>query len=141
MPVLLPRKPEEMTRRAQSYLLVAALRHGLIGGWMILVPSRFLNLRETLAGHPLPWAASFLIICMLCAFAALRRSEHLAQVALFFSTCITGALGFRLLLAWLNNDIPGALGLPSPLLWILALTLTLKDLIQCRQPLRSPFER
>jgi hypothetical protein len=140
VPVLLPRKPEEMTRRAQSYLLVAGLRHGLVGAWMLLVPSRFLNLQGPLAGHPEPWAWSFLAISTLCVIAAVRRSEHLAQAALFFSTCSTGALSVRLLLAWLNNDIPGALGKASPLLWIFGLTLTLKDLIQCRQPLRSPFE-
>jgi hypothetical protein len=99
-------------------------------------------LQGPLAGHPCrgPWSFLAIIHAVRDRCGAPLRA-HLAQAALFFSTCIHGgARRFRLLLAWLNNDIPGALGKASPLLWIFGLTLTLKDLIQCRQPLRSPFE-
>jgi hypothetical protein len=140
LPMLLPQKPEEMTRRAQGYLGTASLGHGLVGAWMLLVPTRFLNLDKPLAGQPTIWAVSFVIVSVMCLVAAVRRSEHLAQVALFASTVITGTITLRLYLAWANNDIPGALGKPSPILWIWGLRLTAKDLIQCRQPLRAPFE-
>lgn len=133
-------RPEEMSGRAQLYLLASAGRHLLTGGWMLLVPERFMNLDAALGGHLTLWGASFLFVALLSIAAATSRNEHVAQLALFLSAVATGALAWRILGVWADDGIPSVRGKTSPLLWIFAGSLTVKDLIVCRQPLRAPFE-
>lgn len=138
---LLHSDPEQMTGRAQVYLVVAFVRHTILGVWMLVMPSRFINLEQALGGTLVPWGVSFAFVGVACLAAAVTRREHIAQTALFLSAVTTGAISVSLMLGWLDGSIVGTTkGPPSPLLWMFGFSLTAKDLIVCRQPLLSPFE-
>lgn len=130
-------QPERMTGRAQAYLIIASVRHALIGTFCVLIPqsfksSSFVPLRETL---PLQmWGVVFLITASVCMVAAVRRSEYLARLGLIMSATTTLVWAFGISMSWLTGDLSAPTG---PVIWW---AVTFKDYVVCGQPMRSPFE-
>lgn len=128
---------EQMTWRARAYLTVGSLRHLAIG-------VTGLTLADTYDGDAFAilfrifslevWATIFLVGGLHLAYAAGRGSVGHARVALIISASMTAAWAVGFGLAFHQG------GVVSPLGCILFTALVLKDLVQCGQPLRSPFE-
>lgn len=134
------RVPEEqMTVRARAYLCIGALRHLAIGVAGLTVPQTFgskaFNVLFDVFSLPV-WSVLFLLGGLHLAYAAGRGDVWHARVALIISACMTAswAVGFGIAFNEDHRD------LVSPLGCILLTALMLKDLVQCGQPLRSPFE-
>lgn len=127
-----------MTNRARGYLTVAGLRHLGIGGACVLVPQNFTAPSfEVMRGVlPIPvWGVVFLIGALVCIGAALLRSEPLARMGLIGSS-VTSAVwagGFAVAL------FEGVATAPTTV--VVWAAIAAKDVIVCRQPLRSPFEQ
>jgi hypothetical protein len=130
---------EVMTWRARAYLVITAVQHGLIGFACI-----WLSGTEAFSGdafriirHIFPiwgWGVVFVAGGIHLAIAAGRGSELLARVAMPLSAVLTSLWAMAFILAWHEG------GVVSPVGAILATSLTAKDLVICRQPMRSPFE-
>lgn len=130
--------PEQMTGRAQAYLTVAGLRHIAIGAACLAVGRWFTSPGyaqiKAIPGGLMTWGIVSLAVGIACLTAAGRRSENLARFALLSSAVVTGLWAAGFWLAMFDGTITGPTG---PAIWT---AVTAKDLIVCRQPLRSPFE-
>lgn len=130
-------EPEVMTGRARVYLVIAALRHMLIGLCCVLVPETFQSSSFDPLRAILPlrvWGFAFLAAAFVCTVAAIRRSEHLARLGLIMSGTTSAVWATGFLLAWVSGDLSSPTG---PIIWW---AVTLKDFVVCSQPMRSPFE-
>lgn len=129
---------EQMTLRARAYLCVSAMRHLALGFVGILLPELFegrafkvifsiFNLEV--------WSILLVVGGFHLAYAAGRGSVEHARVGLVLSACMTSAwaAGFLYTFAHTGSGLSLVGG-------ILFTALVLKDLVQCGQPLRSPFE-
>lgn len=133
--------PEQMTGRARAYLTVVALRNLAMAAGALLLADRFTSpaFHYILEAAPLTgWGFAFVAIGTISGVAALIGSEPLARCGLALSATSVGAWagGFIAATIW----APGAVH-SGPTGMILAVSITAKDLIVCRQPIRSPFER
>lgn len=141
--------PGEMTKRARAYLLIAAVRHTLLGLACMLVPQGFTSdTYESIKGVvPLPpdhaiagWGGLFLATGIFAAVAAWLGREGEARWALLASV-LTSALwagGFIVYIGTVWAET-GLLTNPSgPIIWT---AITLKDITMLRNPLVNPFEQ
>lgn len=126
-----------MTWRARAYLVVASLRHLILGGFMLVDPGSFSGpafLRLWTIAPQAFWTFALLLGGLHLAVAASLRSAGHARTALVISAAVNlmwaGAFGLVVL------D-----GAASVMAVVLFTALAAKDLIVCAQPLRSPFER
>jgi len=135
---VLPSVPEEqMTWRARAYLVIAAARHILVGAACIVLVADFDGDSFQVIRAVLPvwvWGVAFLVGGAHLTYAAIRGSEGHARVALSLSAISTSVWAAGFLLAYQEG------GAVSPIGVIFATALTAKDLVICRQPMRSPFE-
>ena len=135
---------ERMTRRARAYLLVAAARHLIVGGYCVFKPESFApaayrGITDALMGLPtetaiIVWGWLFLVTGTMCLFAAIRGTEAPARVGLLMSVVTTACWGGGFLAAILTGVSTGPTG---AVVW---LAIALKDSTMLRQPLRNPFE-
>jgi hypothetical protein len=128
-----------MTGRAQSYLLVAGMRHLLIGVCCILVPRWFTSpsydqIKALAPGGLFAWGVVGTLVGLGCIAAAAFKHVGLARGGLLASAVVTSLWAGGLFAAMLEGNLTGPTG---PVIWT---ALTLKDLVVCRQPMRSPFE-
>lgn len=128
-----------MTWRARAYLAVTALQNFLVGISCIALADTnafdgdaFRIVRGILDMSQ--WGIIFVLGGAHLMYAAVRGSELHARIAMPLSavTLSLWAAGFAL--AWHQG------GVVSPVGAVFATSLTVKDLIVCAQPLRSPFE-
>lgn len=130
-------QPEQMTGRAQRYLLIVCIRHAIIGSFCVLAPqtyksSSFVPLREVL---PLQiWGVVFLIASVVSGVAAFRRNRAWARLGLMMSATSTLVWAAGISMAWATGDLSAPSG---PVVWW---ALAWKDFTVCEQPMRSPFE-
>lgn len=126
-----------MTGRARAYLSIAAIRHLLvaISTWTMahqFTSGSFIQIKAIL---PLPvWGLAFLGAGLACGIAALRGQETLARVGLILSATSSALWAGGFVAAYLSGQAAG------PTAVIIWWAIAMKDLIVCRQPLRSPFE-
>lgn len=130
---------ERMTWRARTYLVITALQHTLIGIACINLSGTdaFSGDAWRIVRSLFPiWAWGIVFLCggLHLAIAAARGSELLARVGMPLSAVLTSLWAMSFILAWHEG------GVVSPVGAILAASLTAKDLVICRQPMRSPFE-
>lgn len=129
-----------MTTRARGYLAVDVVFHGIVGLTCLFAADRLAAPSFRFIADLLPfqvWALGFLVTAAVCLYALVRSSEDWARLGLVASAVLTAvwAGGFMAALA----DVP--LDQPAPPTGVAAwLAIAAKDLIVCRQPLRSPFE-
>lgn len=133
---------ERMTARARGYLTIAGVRHLLIGATCILASDLFISpaysqIKQVL---PIPWWG--LLFCgnsALCLVAAATGNGHLARVGLIFSAASTAiwAGGF---VAAIVSDIQADRPISGPTGVVIFFAVAGKDLVVCRNPMRSPFE-
>jgi hypothetical protein len=126
-----------MTGRARAYLLTTALMHGGIGFYCIFEQDKFqsVSYRQLMDVLPLTvWGAGFMLVAVLSIVAAVRRAESFAYLALIFAVVLTSAWASGLISAAVVGKLAGPTG---PISWT---ALAMKDLIQCRMPLRVPLE-
>lgn len=129
--------PQEMTPRARLYLTIAAVRHLLVALPCLLAPQLFVSASFRQIADVLPmqaWGVVFLGVSLACATAAVSRSEVMARVGLILSAASTAVWAGGLTAALFTTTITGPTG---PVIWW---AVTFKDLVVCRQPMRSPFE-
>lgn len=126
-----------MTPRARWYLVIAATRHMLVGGFAVLAANSFQSpsFGPIISAAPLPaWGAMFLFVSVGLALGALLKSARIARFGLMGSAVTTLMVGIGLLLAWFTGDLSSPTG---PIIW---LAVAGKDFTVCADPLRSPFE-
>lgn len=127
----------KMTTRARWYLLIAATRHLLVGGFAILASDSFQSpsFGPMIAAAPLwLWGSMFVGAGIACAAGGITRLPKTARLGLMWSATSTLMVGVGLLLAVFTGDLSSPTG---PIVW---LAIALKDFTVCADPLRSPFE-
>ncbi len=127
----------KMSPRARAYLWATAIPNAVIGGYCILDAPILRTPSYTTIGGVLPfpaWGALFTLVALFAAGGAISGRELPARLALvgsaFAFAMWAGGFGW----AYFQGHLSGPTGV---LVWG---TLAVKDLIVCRQPLRSPFE-
>lgn len=131
------RPGSEMTWRARAYLIVTALQNIGIGTACLLRSETFngdafQKIRDI---APLwAWGIIFLAGGLHLAVAAAKSHEILARVGMPLSALIISLWAAGFVLAYEEG------GAVSPVGALIAISLTLKDLIVCAQPMRSPFD-
>lgn len=128
---------QSMTWRARAYLVITAVQHVGVGAACLGRPQDFDgDAFQTIRGiMPMTWwGVVFLIGGLHLTFAAARQSELAARVGMPLSALTTSLWAAAFVLAYQEG------GAVSPVGAILASSLTLKDLVICAQPMRSPFE-
>lgn len=126
-----------MSPRARAYLWATSIPN-LVTGLFCFFGTSILHTPSYSVIHSvLPfqaWGALFLLVSVLSAYAAIRCHEGIARWALTLSatSCAFWASGFAI--AYFSGHLAGPTG---TVVWG---ALAVKDLIVCRQPLRSPFE-
>lgn len=129
---------EVMTWRARAYLSIGACRHLAIGASCLLVGQTFQSeaFAQIKAVFPIwLWGVVFVLGGLHMGYAAASASETAARVAMTFSAVVTSVWAAGFIMAFEPSG-----GVVSPVGGILFTALTLKDLVVCRQPMRSPFE-
>lgn len=126
-----------MSSRARAYLWATAAPNLLTGLFCFLGTDVLRTPSYSVIHSVLPfqaWGALFLLVAFVATFAAIRSHETTARVALILSavSCAFWASGFAI--AYFSGHLAGPTG---TIVWG---ALAVKDLICCRQPLRSPFE-
>ena len=131
-------QPEQMTPRAQAYLLATAvITHGPLAYYCAFHGDLFTATSYNTIRSVMPlqvWAVLFVTAAMTCAYAAIRRSEIAARVGLILAASFTGMWAFGFIAAAVAGTISGPTGIIG---W---LSLVAKDLIVCSNPLRTPLE-
>lgn len=127
-----------MTPRAKLYLAVAAGHHAVVGLSCLFAASYLQAPAFQFISGVLPftvWTVGFLITAAICVYSLVFSSEVWARAGLVASAMITAAWagGFMAALAHSHEHV-------APTMAVAWAALALKDLIVCRQPLRSPFE-
>lgn len=130
--------PEQMTWRARGYLGIAGARHLSVGAYVLLRPEDFTADAYQVITEMLNmsiWGVLFLIGGIHLAYSAVRGAENHARLALVFSAVSSSfwAAGF-----FMGFFVGGVVTLIGAIIFT---ALTLKDLVVCAQPMRSPFER
>lgn len=126
--------PEVMTLRARFYLVVTCVQHLSTGAFCIAAPELFTSssFAAIKAVAPLPfWGVLFGFIALVVLWATASASESAARLGLILSAAISAA--------WAGGFL-AAPTIATPTVVIVWTALAAKDLIICRQPLRSPFE-
>lgn len=126
-----------MTPRARWYLVIAAVRHLLIGGFAIFAASSFQSpsFGPIISAAPLPmWGVMFTVVAVGLGLGAWFKSARIARFGLMGSAATTFMVGVGLLLAYFTGDLTSPTG---PIIW---LAVAGKDFTVCADPLRSPFE-
>lgn len=130
--------PEQMTGRARAYLTIAAARHIAVAWCVWTMTARFTAPVFDVVAAIMPlwtWGVVFFVAGATCGMAALLGRESLARTGLILSATSTGVWGAAFVIAIFTG--PPSVGILGAIfLW----ALTAKDLVVCRQPLRSPFE-
>lgn len=129
--------PEQMTGRARAYLMIASLRHLLVAACCWLMPDRFSSPAFDQIRAILPlwaWGIVFAGAGVTCGVGAFAGRENLARDGLILSATSSALWGGGFLAAGLFD--PNASPIGAVVWWAVAM----KDLVVCRQPLRSPFE-
>lgn len=133
---------ERMSTRARGYLSIAGARHLLIGlaciiGSDLFDSPAFIQIKQVL---PITlWGVLFLTNAALCLAAAVVGHGGLARTSLIYSAASTAvwAGGFiAAFVAALETNQP----LTAPTGVVIYLAVAGKDLVVCRNPMRSPFE-
>jgi hypothetical protein len=131
-----------MSKRARIYLLIAATRHVSLGIAALVSPDLFSGpaysgIRDAMPGRPssdiMRWGILFLCTGLLCTWAGIRGQDGLARWALLASVCTTALLAGGFIAVSLH-------GVNAPTGLVGYLALLGKDLVQIRQPMRTPFE-
>jgi hypothetical protein len=126
-----------MTPRARWYLIIAAIRHTLIGGFAVFAAGSFQSpsFGPIISAAPLPaWGTMFLFVAVGLILGAWFKSARIARFGLMGSAATTFMVGIGLLLAYFTGDLTSPTG---PIIW---LAVAGKDFTVCADPLRSPFE-
>lgn len=126
-----------MTPRARWYLIIAAVRHAVIGGFAILAADTFqsTSFYPIIAAAPLwAWGIMFMFVAAACAVGAWMRSARIARLGLMGSAATTLMVGVGITMAYFTGDLSSPTG---PVIW---LAVAFKDFTVCADPLRSPFE-
>jgi len=139
--------PTQMSSRARKYLVIAALRHGIIGLFILVLPFLFKNAAFVPLveyTHLWTWGAVFVAIAITCAAAAKMRKRDLARLSMIASAASTAVTAFAVLWGVVETWIlyaNGEMDAPSsPFVVILLAAIAAKDYIICGQPMRTPFE-
>ncbi|WP_435744882.1 hypothetical protein [Nocardioides sp. SYSU DS0663] len=127
-----------MTWRARGYLGIAGARHLAVGVYVLACPADFTADAYQVITAMLPmwlWGLLSLIGGGHLLYAASRGAENHARVALVMSAMSSSfwAVGF-----FMGFFVGGVVTLIGAIIFT---ALTLKDLVVCAQPMRSPFER
>lgn len=133
----LARQSDDMTPRARAYLATAAVRHFLLALACVTIPDSFTSSSFDAIRSVLPlqaWGVVFFGVTVVAAWAVVRRSEPAARLSLIMSASSTAVWAGGLVAAYFTGTLTGPSG---PIIWW---AVVLKDLIVCRQPMRSPFE-
>lgn len=126
-----------MTPRARWYLIIAATRHAIVGGFAVLAADTFQSpsFYPIISAAPLYlWGSMFLLVGATCAVGAARKSARISRYGLMGSAATTLMVGVGLFMAWFSGDLTSPTG---PVIW---LAVAFKDFTVCADPLRSPFE-
>ena len=126
-----------MTPRARWYLIIAAVRHSVVGAFAVFAADTFRSpsFGPIISAAPLPmWGAMFLFVALALAVGAWRKSARVARFGLMGSAATTLMVGIGLLLSYFTGDLSSPTG---PIIW---LAVAGKDFTVCADPLRSPFE-
>ncbi|WP_193613171.1 hypothetical protein [Nocardioides lijunqiniae] len=127
-----------MTKRARGYLTVTALRHVAVGIVCLALPNDFKGDSYQIIIEVLPiglWGLLFLAGGAHLGYAAVKGDERQARIGLSLSAVSTSLWAAGFFMAYFVGGIVTLIG---GILWT---ALTLKDLVVCAQPMRSPFER
>lgn len=130
--------PDQMSGRARFYLGIAATRHILVALCTWFLADRFTapSFDQILAILPLwCWGVAFAGAGLACGAAAIIGHETLARVGLILSAGSTALWAGGFLAALMAG--PANVGIVGVIIWW---ALAAKDLVVCRQPIRSPFE-
>lgn len=129
--------PDKMTGRARRYLLIAAVRHLLIAVSTWVAADQFTSSSFDVIRAILPlwaWGVVFAGAGLTCAAAAVTGREILARVGLILSASSSALWAGGFLASYFAGELTSPTGV---VIWW---AVTVKDLIVCEQPLRSPFE-
>lgn len=129
--------PEQMTGRARMYLAIAAVRHLLIAAstWLFTPYFTSPSFGQIRTIMPLQWwGILFAGAGLTCGIGALIGRETLARVGLILSASSSALWAGGFLAAALTGHTAAPTGV---IIWW---AVAFKDLVVCRQPLRSPFE-
>lgn len=136
--------PEQMTPRARTYLVTAALRHLIIGAVCVFSPGGFTSSSYQGVTDALGWFRPevaivvwgwlFIVSGIACALAAVTGREDAARIGLMLSVVTTACWGGGFLAAVVTGVSAGPTG---AVIWI---AVAIKDATMLRQPLRNPFE-
>lgn len=129
--------PEQMTARARRYLAIASLRHVLIAltTWLAADQYRSSSFDQIRSILPLwCWGVVFAAAGSTCAVAALIGREAPARIGLILSAASSALWAGGFVAAYFAGQLSSPTGV---IIWW---AVTLKDLVVCEQPMRSPFE-
>ena len=133
---------ERMTGRARGYLLIAATRHLFIGVACIFFAGQFTSpaYRQIEAVLPIPaWGWLFIFVSVVCFPAAIMGNGNAARAGLILSAASTAVWAGGFIAAiWL--DVAAGRPVSGPTGVVVFLAVAAKDLVVCRNPMRSPFE-
>lgn len=138
MTLIPPVPPEVMTWRARAYVGVTATRNAALGACAIGLPGDFSGDSYQVITEIAPisvWGVMFFIGGSHLAYAAVTGNEGHARTGLSLSAVSTSLWAAGFYMAYFVGGVVTLIGA------IVFTALTLKDLIVCAQPMRSPFER
>lgn len=140
---ILHSRPDIMTTRARLFLSVVAFRNVMLGICLLVAPeffsapNRVFDLVRELA--PLDfWGWVMVLIGAMATHAVLAESRSWARAAVYASAGVSGVWTASLTIQFFT--LSGTAPKMSPMLPLLWLALTCKDLILAWQPMRSPLE-
>lgn len=129
--------PEQMTSRARAYLAIATARHLLtaVACWALVGMFKSTSFTQIRSMAPFwAWGIIFCIAGCVCGAAALLGKADLARFGLIVSVVVTAAWAGGFIAAAVHGQLAGPVGI------IAFVALAGKDIVQCEQPMRSPFE-
>jgi hypothetical protein len=140
---ILTARPDVMTTRARLFMAVVAMRNLTLGVSVLVAPgfyrvsTRAFDLVDALGGFGF-WGWAMTGIGLMAAHAALAESRSWARGAIYASAGIAGVWLASLTMQFIT--LAHTSGRISPMLPLLWLSLTAKDLVIAWQPMRSPLE-
>lgn len=126
-----------MTGRAKAYLWITCLRTLPIAIFCLTRPELFAGNAFHYIQGVMPiwlWGAALAVQALLAAAAAVTRREWLARTALISSASLAMSWVIGFAIAYHQGNLLSPVGI----MW--GAGIAAKDLVICRQPLRSPFE-
>ncbi len=133
---------DRMTGRARGYLTIAGVRHLLIGTVCLFYSDLFISpaFTQIKAVLPIPvWGLAFIAAAVICLTSAIRGTGSLARLGLIASA-ITTAVWAGGFVAAAIVDLRAGRQPSGPTGVIIYIAVAAKDLVVCRNPMRSPFE-